>query len=173
MRKREPLWLSFPIKQAQRRLRRMQQAVFKAAPRLAYTNVAAEWPAQHRHDRGACNRSLLTCCLCRSSLPGSLPGIPRMATAIRRNPASPLDLTRFAPVEAAGSSLARGISKRNTIPICGVLTWALGDTPHLHSGPQIKINCTKEDGMALPYRPLTICGFGEITRPRPVPWRRR
>ncbi len=167
MRERESLWLSFPIKQARRRLRRMQQAVFKAASRLAYTNVAAEWPAQHRHDRGACNRSLLTCCLCRSSLLG----IPRMATAIRRNPASPLDLTRFAPVEAAG--LARGISKRNTILICGVLTWALGDAPHLHNGPQIKINCTKEDGMALPYRPLTICGFGEITRPRPVPWRRR
>ena len=110
-RKREPLWLSFPIKQARRRLRRMQQAVFKAAPRLAYTNVAAEWPAQHRHDRGACNRSLLTCCLCRSSLPDSLPGIPRMATAIRRNPASPLDLTRFAPVEAAGSSLPAAFQK--------------------------------------------------------------
>ena len=34
----------------------------------------------------------------------SLPGIPRMADAIRRNPASPLDLTRSAPVEAASSS---------------------------------------------------------------------
>ena len=34
----------------------------------------------------------------------SLPGIPRMAVAIRRNPASPLDLTRSAPVEAASSS---------------------------------------------------------------------
>ena len=33
----------------------------------------------------------------------SLPGIPRTACAIRRNPASPLDLTRFAQVEAASS----------------------------------------------------------------------
>ncbi len=44
----------------------------------------------------------------------SLPGIPRMAVAIRRNPASPLDLTRFAQVEAASSPVLRHISKKNT-----------------------------------------------------------
>ena len=42
----------------------------------------------------------------------SLPGIPRMAVAIRRNPASPLDLTRSAQVEAAGSPALRCISKK-------------------------------------------------------------
>ena len=47
----------------------------------------------------------------------SLPGIPRMAVAIRRNPASPLDLTRFAQVEAASSTVLRHISKKNT-PSC-------------------------------------------------------
>ena len=41
----------------------------------------------------------------------SLPGIPRMATAIRRSPASPLDLTRFAQVEAASSSLPAAFQK--------------------------------------------------------------
>ena len=47
----------------------------------------------------------------------SLPGIPRMAVAIRRNPASPLDLTRFAQVEAASSPVLRHIFKKNT-PSC-------------------------------------------------------
>ena len=47
----------------------------------------------------------------------SLPGIPRMAVAIRRNPASPLDLTRFAQVEAASSPALWHISKKNT-PSC-------------------------------------------------------
>ena len=47
----------------------------------------------------------------------SLPGIPRMAVAIRRNPASPLDLTRFAQVKAASSPVLRHISKKNT-PSC-------------------------------------------------------
>ena len=47
----------------------------------------------------------------------SLPGIPRMAVAIRRNPASPLDLTRFAQVEAATSSLpAVSFQKRKSHP---------------------------------------------------------
>ena len=49
-----------------------------------------------------------------SGRPGSnsLPGIPRMAVAIRRSPASPLDLTRFAQVEAASSPVLRHIPKR-------------------------------------------------------------
>ena len=47
----------------------------------------------------------------------SLPGIPRMAVAIRRSPASPLNLTRFAQVEAASSPVLRHISKKNT-PSC-------------------------------------------------------
>jgi len=40
-------------KAAQRRLRRMQQAAFKAVPRLADTNVAAGRLAQRGHSRGA------------------------------------------------------------------------------------------------------------------------
>ena len=46
----------------------------------------------------------------------SLPGIPRMAVAIRRSPASPLDLTRFAQVEAASSPVLRHIPKRKHHP---------------------------------------------------------
>ena len=47
----------------------------------------------------------------------SLPGIPRMAVAIRRSPASPLDLTCFAQVEAATSSLpAVSFQKRKSHP---------------------------------------------------------
>jgi len=40
-------------KAAQRRLRRMQQAAFKAVPRLADTNVTAGRLAQRGHSRGA------------------------------------------------------------------------------------------------------------------------
>ena len=40
-------------KAAQRRLRRMQQAAFKAVPRLADTIVAAGRLAQRGHSRGA------------------------------------------------------------------------------------------------------------------------
>ena len=47
----------------------------------------------------------------------SLPGIPRMAVAIRRSPASPLDLTRFAQVEAASSPVLRHIPKRIPHPV--------------------------------------------------------
>ena len=43
----------------------------------------------------------------------SLPGIPRMAVAIRRSPASPLDLTRFAQVEAASLTLPAGKFPKN------------------------------------------------------------
>ena len=50
----------------------------------------------------------------------SLPGIPRMAVAIRRSPASPLDLTRFAQVEAASPSLPATFQKENTILTDGV-----------------------------------------------------
>ena len=47
----------------------------------------------------------------------SLPSIPRMAVAIRRSPASPLDLTCFAQVEAATSSLpAVSFQKRKSHP---------------------------------------------------------
>ena len=46
----------------------------------------------------------------------SLPSIPRMAVAIRRSPASPLDLTRFAQVEAASSPVLRHIPKRKHHP---------------------------------------------------------
>ena len=54
----------------------------------------------------------------------SLPGIPRMAVAIRRSPASPLDLTRFAQVEATSSSLPATFQKENTILTDGVSFWS-------------------------------------------------
>ncbi|MDR3896317.1 MAG: hypothetical protein Q3X80_04530, partial [Oscillospiraceae bacterium] len=50
----------------------------------------------------------------------SLPGIPRMAVAIRRSPASPLDLTRFAQVEAESSGLPATFQEENTILTDGV-----------------------------------------------------
>ena len=43
-----------------------------------------------------------------------------MAVAIRRSPASPLDLTRFAQVEAASPSLPATFQKENTILTDGV-----------------------------------------------------
>ena len=51
-----------------------------------------------------------------------------MAVAIRRNPASPLDLTRFAQVEAASSPVLRHISKKK-YPILsdGVFLFGAGD----------------------------------------------
>ena len=58
----------------------------------------------------------------------SLPGIPRMAVAIRRSPASPLDLTRFAQVEAASLTLPAGKfpkNKRHTF-VC-LLFFGAGD----------------------------------------------
>ena len=54
----------------------------------------------------------------------SLPGIPRMAVAIRRSPAGPLNLTRFAQVEVASSPVLRHIPKRNTILTDGVSFWS-------------------------------------------------
>ena len=46
----------------------------------------------------------------------SLLGIPRMAVAIRRSPAGPLNLTRFAQVEATSSPVLRHIPKRKHHP---------------------------------------------------------
>ena len=57
----------------------------------------------------------------------SLPGIPRMAAAIRRNPASPLDLTRFAQVEAASSPVLRHIPKRIPHPVGWGILFGVGD----------------------------------------------
>ena len=45
---------------------------------------------------------------------------PTNGRAIRRSPAGPLDLTRFAPVEAASSSLPAAFQKENTILTDGV-----------------------------------------------------
>ncbi len=45
---------------------------------------------------------------------------PTNGGAIRRSPAGPLDLTRFAPVEAASSSLPATFQKENTILTDGV-----------------------------------------------------
>ena len=57
----------------------------------------------------------------------SLPGIPRMAVAIRRSPASPLDLTRFAQVEAASSPVLRHIPKRIPHPVGWGILFGAGD----------------------------------------------
>ena len=57
----------------------------------------------------------------------SLPGIPRMAVAIRGSPASPLDLTRFAQVEAASSPVLRHIPKRIPHPVGWGILFGAGD----------------------------------------------
>ena len=57
----------------------------------------------------------------------SLPGIPRIAVAIRRSPASPLDLTRFAQVEAASSPVLRHIPKRIPHPVGWGILFGAGD----------------------------------------------
>ena len=57
----------------------------------------------------------------------SLPSIPRMAVAIRRSPASPLDLTRFAQVEAASSLVLRHIPKRKHHPDGWCFLFGAGD----------------------------------------------
>ena len=57
----------------------------------------------------------------------SLPGIPRMALAIRRSPASPLDLTRFAQVEAESSPVLRHIPKRIPHPVGWGILFGAGD----------------------------------------------
>ena len=49
---------------------------------------------------------------------------PPNGRAIRRSPAGPLDLLRFAPVEAACSSLPAAFQKENTILTDGVSFWS-------------------------------------------------
>ena len=49
---------------------------------------------------------------------------PTNGRAIRRSPAGPLDSTRFAPVEAASSSLPATYQKENTILTDGVSFWS-------------------------------------------------
>ena len=49
---------------------------------------------------------------------------PTNGRAIRRSPAGPLDSTRFAPVEAASSSLPATFQKENTILTDGVSFWS-------------------------------------------------
>ena len=49
---------------------------------------------------------------------------PTNGRAIRRSPAGPLDLMRFAPVEAASSSLPATFQKENTILTDGVSFWS-------------------------------------------------
>ena len=46
---------------------------------------------------------------------------PANGIAIRRNPASPLNLTRFAQVETVSSNLPAAFQKQNPIPSDGVL----------------------------------------------------
>ena len=49
---------------------------------------------------------------------------PANGIAIRRNPASPLNLTRFAQVEAVSSNLPAAFQKENTILTDGVSFWS-------------------------------------------------
>ena len=65
----------------------------------------------------------------------SLPGIPRMAVAIRRSPASPLDLTRFAQVEAASSPVLRHIPKRIPHPVGWGILFGAGDEESAEAPP--------------------------------------
>ena len=122
--RKTPMWVSFffgagdeesaeapPVADEARRFRGSVPAVGCGSRRQpADTTVSAEGHTQKHHPIGWCFWSGR-----RGS--NSLPGIPRMAVAIRRNPASPLDLTRFAQVEAAISPALRHISKKNT-PSC-------------------------------------------------------
>ena len=59
---------------------------------------------------------------------------PTNGRAIRRSPAGPLDLMRFAPVEAASSSLPAAFQKENTILTDGVSFWSgrRGSTRYRH-----------------------------------------
>ena len=64
---------------------------------------------------------------------------PANGTAIRRNPASPLDLTRFAQVEAVSSNLPAAFQKQNPIPSDGVFLY-----PENHSlGEWFKRGCCR------------------------------
>ena len=65
----------------------------------------------------------------------SLPGIPRMAVAIRRSPASPLDLTRFAQVEAASFPVLRHIPKRIPHPVGWGILFGAGDEESAEAPP--------------------------------------
>ena len=65
----------------------------------------------------------------------SLPGIPRMAVAIRGSPASPLDLTRFAQVEAASSPVLRHIPKRIPHPVGWGILFGAGDEESAEAPP--------------------------------------
>ena len=86
----------------------------------ADTTVSAEAHTKKHHPIGWCFWSGR-----RGS--NSLPGIPRMAVAIRRSPASPLDLTRFAQVEAASSPVLRHIPKRIPHPVGWGILFGAGD----------------------------------------------
>ena len=105
-------------KAPKRRLRRMKRGAFEEVSRLSAAVAAVSRLtrrcAPRRTQKNTTQRVVFW-----SGRRGSnsLPGIPRMADAIRRNPASPLDLTRFAQVEAASSPLLRHIPKKNT-PSC-------------------------------------------------------
>ena len=59
---------------------------------------------------------------------------PANGIAIRRNPASPLNLTRFAQVEAVSSNLPAAFQKENTILTDGVSFWSgrRGSTRYRH-----------------------------------------
>ena len=68
---------------------------------------------------------------------------PTNGRAIRRSPAGPLDLMRFAPVEAASSSLSAAFQKENTILTDGV---SFCDCPQvLLSGDQLLLPCFLTD----------------------------
>ena len=69
---------------------------------------------------------------------------PTNGRAIRRSPAGPLDSTRFAPVEAASSSLPATFQKENTILTDGVSS--------LSKKPVIASQCSHWRGNPFPKR---------------------
>ena len=82
---------------------------------------------------------------------------PTNGRAIRRSPAGPLDLTRFAQVEAASSSLPAAFQKENTILTDGVSFWSgrRGSTRYRHptNGRAIRRS---------PAGPLDLTRFAQV-----------
>ena len=74
---------------------------------------------------------------------------PTNGRAIRRSPAGPLDLMRFAPVEAASSSLPAAFQKENTILTDGVSFCDF--PPLLLSVNQLFLSCVSDNAQKTMY----------------------
>ena len=110
-------------KAAQRRLRRMQQAAFKAVPRLADTNVAAGRLAQRGHSRGAREGSLYS--VQSASVSASwLGSLAALSAATRTRAPKRATGTFFSLRSCPVRASARDMPKRNTILSDGVSFWS-------------------------------------------------